>query len=80
MVPILLSEDGYVFRFFSGDGSEPQHVHVRGNGGVAKVWLVPRVQLAEYRAYNRHRREQIIRKTEAHRDEWIARWNSHFKR
>ena len=79
-MPILLSEDGYVFRFFSSDGSEPPHVHVRGNGGIAKVWLVPSVTFAEYRAYNRHRRGEIIRKTETHRAEWIARWNNHFRR
>lgn len=79
-MPILLSEDGYEFRFFSSDGGEPPHVHVRGNGGIAKVWLEPDVRIAEYRRYNRHRRDEIIRKTERHRVDWIVRWRRHFGR
>lgn len=80
-MPTLLVEDGYEVRFTSNDGSEPPHVHVTGNGGTAKVWLVPTIRLAgAARGYNQHRVGQIIRKTEAHRDEWLTEWRRHFGR
>lgn len=44
-VPTLLREGGYRFKFWSDEGSEPPHVHVRGHGGSAKVWLVPGIEL-----------------------------------
>lgn len=77
-MPILLAEDGYEFRFFSNDRSEPPHVHVRGNGGRAKIWLAPSVKLGPAHAYTAQRRGEILRKAEAHRDEWLARWSRHF--
>lgn len=53
-MPTLLAEDGYAFRSFSSDGGEPPHVHVRGNGGIAKIWLVPTVRIADHRGYDPH--------------------------
>ncbi|HEX4743461.1 MAG TPA: DUF4160 domain-containing protein [Candidatus Limnocylindria bacterium] len=47
----MLREDGYWFRFRSNDGGEPAHVHVGGNRGRAKTWLVPRVEVANSRGY-----------------------------
>jgi len=32
---------GFVFFFYSNEGSEPRHVHVRKAGGYAKYWLDP---------------------------------------
>ena len=32
---------GFVFFFYSNEGSEPKHVHVRKGGGFAKFWVEP---------------------------------------
>jgi hypothetical protein len=40
-MPTLLAADGYRFFFFSNEGQEPPHVHVRRGDGLAKVWLEP---------------------------------------
>ena len=32
---------GFVFFFYSNEGSEPKHVHVRKAGGFAKFWIEP---------------------------------------
>lgn len=77
-MPILLAEDGFEFRFFSNDRQEPPHVHVRGNGGHAKVWLAPNVKLGPAHGYTGRKCQEILRKTEAHRDEWLTRWYRHF--
>lgn len=77
-VPTLLIEDGYSFRFRSNDGPEPPHVHVSGNGGSIKIWLVPQVEVGPGRGYNEQQRGEIVRKTEAHRDGWLEAWHRHF--
>ena len=35
-MPTVLLVEGYRFFFFSNEGQEPPHVHVRKGGGVAK--------------------------------------------
>lgn len=41
-VPTIHQEAGFTFSFYSADRlHEPPHVHVRGSGGSAKVWLSP---------------------------------------
>lgn len=32
---------GFVFFFYSNEGQEPMHVHVRKAGGFAKFWIEP---------------------------------------
>ena len=32
---------GFVFFFYSSEGQEPMHVHVRKAGGFAKFWIEP---------------------------------------
>ncbi len=40
-MPEVFREFGFVFFFYSNEGSEPMHVHVRKAGGFAKYWLEP---------------------------------------
>ena len=79
-VPVLLRVRGYSFRFYASDHGEPPHVHVIGNGGVSKLWLVPRVLIAKARGYDRRQREEIIRVARAHREAWLAAWGAFFER
>lgn len=41
MMPEVFRQDGYVFFFYSNEGSEPMHIHVRRGGGFAKFWIEP---------------------------------------
>jgi hypothetical protein len=41
---------GYRFFFFSREGNEPRHIHVRQGDNYAKYWLEP-VALAESRGF-----------------------------
>lgn len=79
-MPILLRVRGYVFFFRSSDGGEPPHVHVEGNAGRAKMWLVPTVSFAKRRAYSRRQIGEITRVTEAHREAWLVAWSRFFER
>jgi hypothetical protein len=40
-MPEIFRELGFVFFFYSNEGSEPLHVHVRKAGGFAKYWIEP---------------------------------------
>lgn len=55
-------------------------MHVYGQDGYAKVWLVPEVSMERVRRYDVPTKNTILRITEAHRDEWLATWRSFFGR
>jgi hypothetical protein len=40
-MPEAFRHEGFVFHFYSNEGNEPLHVHVRKAGGFAKFWLDP---------------------------------------
>jgi hypothetical protein len=40
-MPEIFRELGFVFFFFTNEGNEPIHVHVRKAGGFAKYWIEP---------------------------------------
>ena len=77
-LPTLHREAGFEFFFRALDRPEPPHVHVRGNDGSAKVWLVPEVNIQETHGYTPRERDEIIRITEEHRIEWLAFWDRFF--
>jgi hypothetical protein len=40
-MPEVFRELGFVFFFYSNEGDEPMHIHVRKAGGFAKYWMEP---------------------------------------
>jgi hypothetical protein len=40
-MPEIFRKFGFVFFFYSNEGQEPMHVHVRKAGGFAKFWMEP---------------------------------------
>lgn len=40
-MPEVFRKYGFVFFFYSNEGNEPIHIHVRKAGGFAKFWLEP---------------------------------------
>ena len=75
---MLHREAGFAFKFFSGDGTEPPHVHVRGHGGTGKIWLVPTVELEGSRGYDVTECNTILRIAKEHRDDWLDAWRRFF--
>lgn len=78
-MPTLLVVEGFRFYFFSREGAEPPHVHVRKGGAVAKLWLEP-VQLDFAEGFNPSELRRIRELTFEHQTEFIERWNEHFAR
>ncbi len=40
-MPEVFRAEGYVFFFYSNEGQEPIHIHVRRANGHAKFWMIP---------------------------------------
>lgn len=75
-MPTVLRVGRYRFFFFSNEGREPPHIHVKAEGDEAKLWLNP-VTLAANYGFNGRELTRIQRLTEAHRDELLEAWNEH---
>jgi len=52
-MPTVLILRGFRFFFFSGEGSEPPHIHIEHGDKVAKYWLSP-LELAESEGFRSH--------------------------
>ncbi len=76
-MPTVLCVGRFRFFFFSNEGQEPAHIHVKAGGDEAKFWLDP-VQLAANYGFNGRELKQIQRVVEEHRDELLEAWNAYF--
>ena len=77
-MPTLYREAGLEFLFRAADGPEPPHVHVRGNGGKAKLWLRRDVEVAFLAGYDQSMERRIMRIARRHRVDWLAAWHGFF--
>lgn len=68
------------FFFFSNEGSprEPVHVHVEGDGGEAKLWLVPEVTVSRSAGFNRRQLSEIVRVAADNRKAIERAWHEYF--
>jgi hypothetical protein len=75
-MPTVLRIGRYRFAFFSNEGQEPPHIHIKAGGDQAKFWLEPVALASNYgfRAHELNEIEQIIRE---HQIEFIEAWHEH---
>lgn len=75
-MPTILRVGPYRFYFFSNEGQEPPHIHVKSGGAQAKFWLNPAELAANhrFRAHELNRIEQIV---EEHQLEFWEAWHEH---
>jgi hypothetical protein len=76
-MPTVLRDGPYRFFFYSGDGSEPTHIHVERDSGVAKFWLEP-VRLDRSVGFTRAEVRSIGRLVGEHRQQLLEAWNAFF--
>lgn len=69
--------DGYKFRFYASDGSEPPHVHVLRDDKVAKIWPQP-VLIDSNHGYSRAEINRIVRLTRQNQARLLEVWNAYF--
>jgi hypothetical protein len=79
-MPVVFRDGGLRYYFFSNEGlpREPRHVHVKGGGKDAKVWLEPEVTLVESYGFNSVELARILRIVLERRELILKAWDDHF--
>ena len=79
-MPVVLRDAGLRYFFFSNEGNplEPPHVHVRGSGKDAKIWLEPEIALAESFGFSPAEIRRILGVVASHRRDLLRAWHEYF--
>src|SRR5438874_1678433 len=79
-MPVVFREGGLRYFFFSNEGSprEPPHVHVKGGGRDAKIWLEPNVTVADSYGFNARELSIILEVVTGKRELILRTWHDHF--
>jgi hypothetical protein len=79
-MPVVFRRRGLRYYFYSNEGqpSEEPHIHVRGGGRDAKVWLEPEVSLADSYGFNPRELSNILRTVLDNRNLLLRAWHDHF--
>ena len=79
-MPVVFRQQKLTFFFYSneGDPREPVHIHVRGGGGTAKIWLEPMIGIAESRGFNSKELSGILRLVIDNRHLIETTWHEYF--
>jgi len=76
-MPTILRSGPHRFFFYSGDRTEPPHVHVERESNRAKFWLDP-VRLQESGGFGRSEIRRIEEIVAVNRQELLRRWHEFF--
>ncbi len=76
-MPTVLRVGHFRFFFYSNEGQEPPHIHVKAGEDEAKFWLDP-VALTANHGFNGRALSEIARLVEQHRAELLEAWDEHF--
>jgi hypothetical protein len=77
MMPTVLRVGPYRFFFYSGDRSEPRHVHVERDENQAKFWLDP-VRLVSSSGFRRADVTRLTVLVEEHSERLRRAWDEYF--
>ena len=79
-MPVVFRDGGLRYYFFSNEGlpREPRHIHVKGGGRDAKIWLEPQVAIAESYGFNSGELARILQIVSDRRDLILKAWDDHF--
>jgi hypothetical protein len=79
-MPVVFRDSGLRYFFFSNEGlpREAPHVHVKGGGRDAKIWLEPEVSIADSYGFNSSELARIMRLVTERRNLILRAWHEHF--
>jgi hypothetical protein len=79
-MPVVFRESGLRYYFFSNEGlpRETPHVHIKGGGRDAKIWLEPDISIADSYGFNSGELARILRVVSERRDLILKAWHEHF--
>ncbi len=79
-MPVVFREDGLRYFFFSNEGTplEPPHIHVKGGGRDAKIWLEPQISIAESYGFNSRELARILQTIVDRKAVILRAWHDYF--
>jgi Domain of unknown function (DUF4160) len=79
-MPAVFRDSGLRYYFFSNEGlpREARHIHVKGGGRDAKIWLEPEIAVAESYGFNSAELARILRVVSERRALIWKAWDDHF--
>jgi hypothetical protein len=79
-MPVIFRDGSLRYFFFSNEGSprEPPHIHVKGSGRDAKIWLEPEVAIAESYGFNSSELARILHGVAVRRALILKAWHDYF--
>ena len=77
VMPTVLRDGPYSFVFFSSDGAEPPHIHVKRDRQLAKFWFDP-IRLAKNRGFADHELNRIEGLIQQHLQTLLEAWHEYF--
>lgn len=76
-MPTVLRVGRFRFYFFSNEGQEPAHIHVKAAENQAKFWLKPIALAANY-GFSARELNEIERIILENQTELLEAWNDYF--
>lgn len=77
-MPTVLRHGPYRFFFYSGDRTEPPHVHVERDDCEAKYWLEP-IRLERNHGFSTKELNRIEDLVEQRQIKFLEDWNEYFQ-
>lgn len=79
-MPVVFRDGGVRYFFYSNEGTprESVHVHVKGNGCDAKIWIEPDVSICDSFGFNSAELSDILKVVETNRLRILKAWHDHF--
>lgn len=76
----MFRRGGLSYYFYSNEGLPPEasHIHIRGGGRDAKIWLEPEVSIADSYGFNPRELSNILRIVMENRDLLLRAWHDYF--
>jgi Domain of unknown function (DUF4160) len=75
-MPTVLRVGPYRFLFFTNEGREPPHIHVKASTDEAKFGLDP-VALASNYGFNSRELNEVMALVDEHLNELLEAWHEH---
>ncbi len=76
-MPTVLIINGFRFFFYSHEGTEPKHIHIKKGNGIGKMWLMPAEWDYHY-GFTVREINRINKIVADNRELLIKKWNAHF--
>jgi hypothetical protein len=77
-MPKVLLVNGFSFFFYSNEGNEPVHIHIRKGDAEAKFWIAPIIELEYSEGFSTSELRFIREQLESSNKFIIEKWDEHF--